>query len=131
MSQQPPYQPPSQPPYPPQQPYGGYQQPVQNHPSATTSLVLGIVSLVLCGFVTGIPAMVMGRRAIREIRADRSRYGGEGLAQAGFWTGLIGTAWAALVVLLVLGVFAFGGSVDNSFHETCSTVNGDGTSSSC
>lgn len=124
-------QPPSQPPYQPPQGYGGYPPPVQNHPNATQSLVLGIVSLVLCGFFTGIPAMVLGRRAIREIRADRSRYGGEGMAQAGFWTGLIGTAWAGLAALLVVGVFIFGGVLHSAFEQTCSTVNSDGSSATC
>jgi hypothetical protein len=121
---------PQQPPYPPQQPYGGYAAPRPHHPSAVPALVLGILSLVLCGFFTGIPAMVMGRRAVREIRGG-AQYGGEGMAQAGFWTGLIGTALTALAALLVLGVFAFGGVVSGSFQQTCSTVGSDGTSAPC
>lgn len=89
---------------------------------AVTSLVLGIVSIVLCGFLTGIPAMVMGRRAIKAIDASNGTYGGRGLAQAGFWTGLVGTVYTALIALLVIGVFAVGGTVSDSFGETCSTV---------
>ena len=66
--------------------------------------------------------MVMGRRALRDIRASRGVIGGEGLAQGGFWTGLIGTVWTALVTVFVLVVFAFGGVVSSSFDQTCHTV---------
>jgi hypothetical protein len=127
MSQQPPY--PPQPPY-GQQPYGGYPPP-QNHPSATTSLVLGIISLVACGLLTGIPAMLMGRSALRDIRSQPGRYGGEGVARAGFWTGLVGTAWSAVVTVLVLGVFSFGGAVHSSIQNSCQTINQGPTTSSC
>jgi Domain of unknown function (DUF4190) len=105
----PPPGPPSGSPYGP----GGYGHPLPpaNHPSAVPSLVCGIVSLVCCGIFTGIPAIVMGSRALREIRADRSRYAGEGLAQAGLWTGVAGTALSVLGVLLFVGVLAGGGAV--------------------
>jgi hypothetical protein len=88
---------------------------------ATTSLVLGVISLLMCGFFTGIPAMVLGRRAQHEIDAAHGRLSGRGVATAGFVTGLIGTAWSLLATLLVLGVFAFGGAVSSSF-DSCSTV---------
>ncbi len=115
----------------PQQPYGGggYHQP-PNHKDAVTSLVLGIVSLVMCGFVTGIPAMIIGRRAKREIQASGGALGGEGLATAGFVTGLISTVIAGLAFLLVVFVFIFGGAISNTFQESCTTV-GTGQQSSC
>jgi hypothetical protein len=109
----------------------GYQGPPPNHGSAVTSLVLGILSLVLCGFITGIPAMVMGRRVIREVRASNGTLGGEGLAQAGFWTGLVGTVLTCLSGLLVVGVFALGGTLSSTFEQTCSTVGPNGQSQSC
>lgn len=123
---------PGQPPY-PQQPYGGgyYQQPPPNHPSAVTSLVLGILSLVMCGFFTGIPAMITGRRVIREVRASPGTYGGEGLGQAGFWTGLVGTVLTCLSGLLVVVVFAFGGVIHSTFQNTCTQVDQRGHQSSC
>ncbi len=103
-----------------------------NHGSATTSLVLGILSLVLCGFFTGIPAMVMGRRAGREIDASGGRLGGRGTATAGFVTGLIGTLWSALSFVIVVGVFAFGGAMSGSFQDSCGTVTSSGSlTSSC
>ena len=77
----------SQPPYPPPpdssgqpgyQP-GGY---VPDHPKATTSLVLGILGLVLCGVLAPF-AWVMGGRAVREIDASQGTVGGRGTANAG------------------------------------------------
>jgi uncharacterized protein DUF4190 len=99
-----------------------YAPPPPNHPAAVPALVLGILSIVACGLFTGIPAMVMGRRATREIRADRARFGGEAMAQAGFWTGIAGTALSGLVVLLFVGLFALGGTVHSEFQQTCTVV---------
>jgi hypothetical protein len=118
-----------QPPYPPQgYPQQGYQPgypPYAAPPTssrATTSLVLGIISLLLCGFLLGIPAMIVARRAKREIRESGGRLGGDGLATAGFVTGLIGTIWSALSALVVVAVFVFGGVVTSSFEQSCDTV---------
>ncbi|MCB0894669.1 MAG: DUF4190 domain-containing protein [Nocardioides sp.] len=68
------------------------------HPQKTTILVLGILSLVCCGFL-GIPAIVMGRRALREIDAGRYAMTDRGVVQAGFICGIIGTAITAAVVV--------------------------------
>jgi hypothetical protein len=94
-----------------------------NHPSAVPSLVLGILSLVMCGLFTGIPAMVTGRRARREIAASGGAYTGDGLATAGFVTGLIGTIISGGSALLVVLVFIFGGVFQSAFQQTCESVN--------
>jgi hypothetical protein len=118
---------------PPSQPYGGYPQPgyapfssPPTHGKATTSLVLGIISLVMCGFLTGIPAMILGRQAKREIRESNGQLGGDGLATAGFVTGLIGTIWTVFVTVLVIGVFAVGSTVHTEMHKTCEEFNSQG-----
>jgi hypothetical protein len=95
-----------------------------NHPSAVPALVLGILSIVMCGLFTGIPAIVVGRRATREIRADRSRYDGESLAQAGFWTGVVGTALSAVGVVFLVGIFVMGGVVHTQFEHSCARIAG-------
>src|SRR5262245_25951062 len=59
-----------------------------DHKSATTAFVLGILSLLFCGIFTGIPAIVLGRRARREIDASGGQLGGRGTATAGLVTGL-------------------------------------------
>ena len=102
----PPYDP-NQPPYggqPPggyeQPPSGGYGQQPQNHPKATTALVLGIVGVVCCSFAAPF-AFMTGKKTVSEIDASGGRLGGRGQAQAGYILGIIGT------VLLVLGVLFF------------------------
>ena len=97
----------------------------QNAPGATTSLVLGILSLALCGIFTGIPAMITARSARREIDRSHGRLGGRGLATAGYVTGLIGTIWSVLSFLLVIGVFAFGGVTQSQFESDCSEFGAD------
>lgn len=110
---------------PPEQPPAGYQPygyaPAPNNSTAVTSLVLGIVSLVACGLLTGIPAMVLSRRAKREIIASQGREGGESLATAGFVTGLIGTILSTIGVVLLLVLFAIGAVVGSAVENSCVT----------
>jgi hypothetical protein len=92
------------------QPYG--QQPgypaayAPDHPKATTSLVLGILGIVVCGLVAPF-AWRIGKKTRDEIDASNGQLGGRGAAQAGYVLGLIGTILLALglvlVVLLVVG----------------------------
>jgi hypothetical protein len=118
-----PYAPPSgnygQDPYAP--PTGSYGQPGQYggygagyapppHPSATTALVLGLVSLIgmfVCLFpILAAPfAWRTGGRVVKEIDAQPGRWSGREQAQAGRIMGIIGT------VLLVLGIIAIIGLV--------------------
>ena len=83
--------------------------PAPTHPSATTALVLGIVSLV--GAVTcGLPlfaapvAWVIGGRAVREIDENPQRWSGRESANAGRIMGMVGTA---LLILILLGLIVF------------------------
>ena len=96
--------------YPPQFPYG---PPVRDHPQATTILVLGILSLVVCG-VLGPFAWVMGNRALREIDASQGALGGRSSVNAGRICGMIATILIVLAVVLVIGVFALGSTVSTS-----------------
>lgn len=57
---------------------------------AKTSLVLGILSLV-CTVLTGIPAIVLGVRALKQLRAHPEQRGARGLALAGVATGTLGS----------------------------------------
>jgi len=86
-------------------PPGGYGQPQyggmpQQHGSATTALILGILSFVCCGLL-GIPAYIIGKRAEREIEASNGALTGDGMAKAGWILGLIA------IVLMVLGILVF------------------------
>lgn len=82
-------------------PYG----PPPNHPQTATVLVLGILSLVLCG-VLGIPAWVMGNRALREIDASGGALGGRSQVQAGRLCGIVATVLLILAVVFLVGLLA-------------------------
>ncbi len=95
--------------YPPQ-----YGQPPQNHPQATTVLVLGILGLVLCQ-VLGPFAWSMGNKALREIDASQGAIGGRDTVNIGrilgiVATALLGFAILALVLVVVIAVIAAGTS---------------------
>lgn len=101
MTQPPAYGPPE---------YGGYRPPPPNHPQAITVLVLGILSLVLCGLV-GPFAWGMGSRVVGEIEAAGGRWGGHTEATIGRILGIVATVLLGLSVLFFIAVVAFGGSL--------------------
>ncbi|MDX6299916.1 MAG: hypothetical protein QOF53_1130 [Nocardioidaceae bacterium] len=109
---QPPYSPPAQ--YGQQygQQYGGpapYGQPqgfppvayAPDHPRATTSLVLGILGIVVCGVIAPF-AWWVGRQTVAEIDASHGQLGGRGAAQTGYVLGVIGSALLGFALLLVV-----------------------------
>lgn len=133
MSEQPPY-PPDQNPPPGQYPPPGYYPPPGQYPfapapassgKATTSLVLGVASIFVCGLFLGIPAMIVSRQAKREIEHSQGRLSGSGLATAGFVTGLIGTIVSVVVGLLVVLLIAFGAIYADKHCSTYSDESGN------
>jgi hypothetical protein len=112
------YDPPAGPPEPPTGPYQpppgavpppgyylpppGYGYPVQQTSGkATTVLVLGILSLLVC-MVLGIIAVCLAPGARREIAESQGRLGGEGQIKAGVICGWISIGLTALS--LVIGI---------------------------
>jgi len=89
----------------PQQPGGDQPMPPQDHPRATTSLVLGILGIVICGICAPF-AWKFGKQAVTEIDASGGRMGGRGQAQAGYILGIIGTILLILAIIffVVLGI---------------------------
>lgn len=85
---------------------GGYAQPETNK-KAIWSLVLGILGLVCCGLLAGIPAIVLGNIAKKEIAASGGAQTGGGMAQAGFIIGIVAT-----VLSVLSGIFLATGMVD-------------------
>src|SRR5688500_16762177 len=91
--------PPPIPPTPPGAPYPEQSQ-------ATTVLVLGILSIVLCQLL-GPVAWKLGSDEIRAITEGRRPPEGLGLAQAGRICGIVGSCLLGLVILfLVFSLFA-------------------------
>ena len=75
-------------------------------------MVLGIVGLVACGFLAGIPAIILGRQAQREIDASNGWLTGRGMATAGVVMGWIEVGLAIVAIVIVVLVFALGSAVD-------------------
>ena len=63
----------------------------------TLILVLGILSLVMCGFFTGIPAWIMGRNDLRKIKNGLMDPTGRSMTNGGKICGIIS------VILTVIG----------------------------
>ena len=99
----------------PGQPYGAGAHGVpQTSGRATTSLVLGIASVVVCclGPLLGIPAIVLGVAARREVQRSEGRMSGDGLALGGIISGVLGSLAGLAVWAAVVALFAFGTSLD-------------------
>lgn len=106
----------SQPQYNQQPGYGqpAYVQPVlvaqpQTNNKATISLILGIASWVVGSVLTGIPAVIIGHMALREIDGSAGTQGGRPLAIIGLVLGYLSIAGALIgcliVALFFLGIF--------------------------
>jgi hypothetical protein len=82
------------------QPGPGYGAAYPKNSLAVWSLVLGIVSFVLsCGFLTGIPAVIVGNNAKKAVARGEANNGG--MATAGVILG-----WVA-IALSILGIIVF------------------------
>lgn len=104
---------------PPPGPYGGgypqgygYGMPQQDHPDATTVLVLGILGLVVCGIIAPF-AWSKGNKALQEIEASGRTIGGHGMVQAGRICGIVGTillifsaVFMVIYLVIVIGVLS-------------------------
>jgi hypothetical protein len=82
----------------------GYGYGVPDHPRAQTSLILGILGLVLCQVAAPF-AWVTGKRTVNEIDASRGMLGGRSQAQTGYVLGIVGTVILGLGVAFMLFYF--------------------------
>lgn len=74
-------------------------------------LTLGIIGIVCC-FICGIIAWVMGKSDLQEIDAGRMDPSGRGLTQAGKICGMVSVIlWIIGLVLQVLMMILFGGGL--------------------
>lgn len=115
--------------------YGSPPPSAPNNSGATTSLILGLVSLFVCGLITGIPAIIIGNRSRKEIRESNGQQGGDGMALAGIITGVIGTIWSALTIIAFIGILILGASVDPDdeirFDDDLGEINSDPSDGDC
>lgn len=117
---QPPYAPPPPPAYPQQgMPATGYMQPgpagqpqmanyvqpvvaIAPNGLALTSMIAGIVSLVLCGAVAGIVAVITGHLALSRANQLPPQLARRGMAIAGLIMGYISIAATVLVIIIAV-----------------------------
>jgi hypothetical protein len=89
-----------------------YAPPQRSETKAVASLVLGILSLTCLGIFAGVPALILGSVARRDIDRSQGRLSGRGIAAAGIVTGLFGTGLS-----LVIGLAVLGGALDAAKDE--------------
>lgn len=80
---------------------------------AIASMVLGIISVVSCtcygfGVLIGIPAVICGHMAMKQIKESPTLIGGRGMAQAGLITGYIGGGLSLLFIIFIVIAAATG-----------------------
>jgi hypothetical protein len=73
---------------------------------AIWSLVLGVLSLMCFGMLTGVPAIICGHVAQYRIKQSGGSLGGSGLSIGGLVTGYIGTLLTTLAFLGVMAAIA-------------------------
>ena len=96
----------------------------------TLILILGILSLVVCGFFAGIPAWIMGSKDLKEMNAGIMDPEGRGITTAGKICGMISCIMTivAIVVSIIVSVIVvslYSGPSDGgpSEWESPSSVN--------
>lgn len=65
--------------------------------------MLGVMSMTCAGFFAGIPAIVLGSMARRDIDRSSGTRTGSGMAAAGIVTGLFGTGLSLVILVALLG----------------------------
>ena len=94
--------------------FPGQRAPVD--PVAVTSLVCGSLSILICGPVLGLPAVICGHIARSRAREEPLPSSNGGLSLAGLITGYIGLVLSALVIVFYLVAIAVGiaSEIDNA-----------------
>ncbi|MFO1464606.1 MAG: DUF4190 domain-containing protein [bacterium] len=90
----------------------------QNNTKAVVSLVLGILSLLCCGFFAGIPAIIVGRSEVKAIDEGRGDPGNRNLAQIGWILGLVGTILSAIGALVYIAIIAMAIMQGKAMHPS-------------
>ena len=76
---------------------------------AIVAFVLGLLSVIAClGPFTGVPAIVIGHRANREVVQSDGRVNGQALALTGLATGIVGTLIGIVAVAFMTWYFVMG-----------------------
>ena len=71
---------------------------------AVASLVLGILSFVMCSVFTGIPAIICGHISRSRIRSSAGTLTGDGLGLAGLIMGYVNLAFSLMLIPLMMAI---------------------------
>lgn len=71
-----------------------------NYPLAVWSLILGVLSIIPCGPIAAIPAIICGHRARSRIKIEADVYTGDGMALAGLIMGYFSIVLFFLLALI-------------------------------
>jgi len=74
-----------------------------NSPLAVWSLILGILAIISCGPISGIPAIICGHMARSKIKMEPDTLTGDGMALAGLIMGYFSIV--AVILLFIAGFF--------------------------
>jgi hypothetical protein len=69
---------------------------------AIASLVLAVVSFMMCGLLTSIPGLIIGKMELGKIERGESPEAGKLLAQIGFW----GNVGVSVLWILIMCLYA-------------------------
>jgi len=83
---------------------GGAAVPAQNQ-KAMWSMIAGIVSLLCCGVILGIVAIILSIQGKKEIEASGGYQSGAGMAQAGLILGIVGIVLNVVLLPFYLNNF--------------------------
>ena len=78
----------------------------QDQTLAIVSLVCGILSIICCGAIAGIPALITGFMAKNNVDSNPNQYGGRGFALAGMILGGV-SVFFTIIYILYLVLFGF------------------------
>ena len=81
--------------------YQPYEQPSRHSGLAITSLVLSLLSLAIGGPLLSVPGWICGHIALKGMR-QTGDFRNQGIAQAGYWVGLILSLFWGLILLIVV-----------------------------
>lgn len=84
------------------------QPPSQTSTKSVIALVCGILSLTCCGFLSGIPAIFLGKSEIQAIAEGQVPESNRNIAKIGMILGIIGTCLSCLGALVYAILFALG-----------------------
>ncbi len=81
----------------------------QDQTLAIVSLVCGVLSIICCGAIAGIPAIITGYMAKNNVDSNPGQYTGRGMALAGMILGGVSLVFTALYLIYIVLVGFSGG----------------------